>query len=196
MTLGEKIKETRKSAGLTQEQIAEKLMVSRQAITKWESDKGIPDVDNLKAISSLLNVSIDYLLDNGQDMYTSVIRETIDLSKYEKNAKAQIVMGKYPEAEVWSLIAKPKLTKGEKVIDNVLGFIFDGPFGMPELANELKNVNSSFFLVNKDSKQYFVLVTNEFIESREMIKPMTEKKFEIGEMKFTKCSYPLKDKNR
>lgn len=196
MTIGEKIKEARKSAGLTQEQIAEKLMVSRQAITKWESDKGIPDVDNLKAISSLLNVSIDYLLDNGQDMYTSVIRETIDLSKYEKNAKTQIVMEKYPEAEVWSLIAKPKLTKGEQVIDNVLGFIFDGPFGMPELANELKNVNKSFFLVNKDSKQYFVLVTNEFIESREMIKPVTEKKFEIGDMKFTKCSYPVKDKKR
>lgn len=196
MTIGEKIKEARKSAGLTQEQIAEKLMVSRQAITKWESDKGIPDVDNLKAISSLLNVSIDYLLDNGQDMYTSVIRETIDLSKYEKNVKAQIVMEKYPEAEVWSLIAKPKLTKGEKVIDNVLGFIFDGPFGMPELANELKNVNKSFFLVNKDSKQYFVLITNEFIESREMIKPMTEDKFEIGEMRFTKCRYPVKGKNR
>lgn len=67
---------------------------------------------------------------------------------------------------------------------------------MPELANELKNVNKSFFLVNKDSKQYFVLITNEFIESREMIKPMTEDKFEIGEMKFTKCRYPVKGKNR
>jgi len=196
MTIGEKIKEARKSAGLTQEQIAEKLMVSRQAITKWESDKGIPDVDNLKGISSLLNVSIDYLLDNGQDMDTSVIRETIDLSKYEKNAKTQIVMEKYPEAEIWSLIAKQKLTKGEKVIDNVLGFVFDAPFGMPDLANELKNVDKSFYLVNKDSKQYFVRVTNEIIESREMIKPVTDKKFEIGDMKFTKCSYQVKDKKK
>lgn len=192
MTIGEKIKEARKSAGLTQEQMAEKLMVSRQAITKWESDKGIPDVENLKAISGLLNVSIDYLLDNGQHMYTSVIREAIDLSKYEKNGKTQIVMEKYPKAEIWSLIAKQKLTKGEKVIDNVLGFIFDGPFGMPKLANELKNINKSFFLVNKDSKQYFVMVTNEFIESSEMIKSVTGKEFEIGEMKFIKCSNPLK----
>ncbi len=196
MTIGEKIKEARKSAGLTQEQIAEKLMVSRQAITKWESDKGIPDVDNLKGISSLLNVSIDYLLDNGQDMDTSVIRETIDLSKYEKNAKTRIVMEKYPEAEIWSLIAKQKLTKGEKVIDNVLGFVFDAPFGMPDLANGLKNVDKSFYLVNKDSKQYFVMVTNETIESREMIKPVTDKKFEIGDMKFTKCSYQVKDKKK
>ena len=47
MTIGEKIREARKSAGLTQEQMADKLMVSRQAITKWESDRGIPDVSNL-----------------------------------------------------------------------------------------------------------------------------------------------------
>ncbi len=195
MTIGQKIKEARKSAGLTQEQMAEKLMVSRQAITKWESDKGIPDVDNLKAVSSLLNVSIDYLLDNGQNVQATVIREIIDLSKYEKNAKTQIVIEKYPKAEIWTLIVKPKLTKGEKIIDNVLGFIFDAPFGMPQLANEFKNVKKSFFLVNKDNKQYFVTVTNEFIESREMIKHVFEKKFEIGDMKFIKCRYPV-EKNR
>lgn len=77
-----------------------------------------------------------------------------------------------------------------------MGFIFDAPFGIPELVNQFKNVDKAFFLVNKDTKQYFVMVTNEFIESREMIKPVIEKKFEIGDMKFTKCSYPVKDKNR
>jgi transcriptional regulator with XRE-family HTH domain len=170
-------------------------MVSRQAITKWEADKGIPDIDNLKAISSLLNISIDYLVDNGQNMDTSVIREKIDLAKYKKNAKSQIVAEKYPKAEIWSLIAKQKLTKGEKIIDNVLGFIFDAPFGMPDLANELKNVDKAFYLVNEGRKQYFVRVTNEFIESREMLTPVTENKFEMGYMKFTKCHYPIKPKN-
>ena len=46
MTLGEKIKEARKNTGLSQEQLAEKLAVSRSAIAKWESDKGLPDIDN------------------------------------------------------------------------------------------------------------------------------------------------------
>jgi len=50
MTLGEKIKEARAAGGLTQEELASKLMVSRQAVTKWETDKGIPDVENLKLI--------------------------------------------------------------------------------------------------------------------------------------------------
>ena len=47
MTLGEKIRKARIENGLTQEQLSGKMMVSRQAITKWEADKGIPDVSNL-----------------------------------------------------------------------------------------------------------------------------------------------------
>lgn len=46
MTLGEKLKCARRGAGFSQEQLAEKLCVSRQAVTKWESDKGMPDVGN------------------------------------------------------------------------------------------------------------------------------------------------------
>ena len=63
MTFGEKLKEARKEAGLSQEQFAEKMSVSRSAIAKWESDKGMPDVNNLKAIAQLLNISLDYLVD-------------------------------------------------------------------------------------------------------------------------------------
>ena len=51
MTLGEKIKEARKNTGLSQEQLAEKLAVSRSAIAKWESDKGLPDIDNTLGFS-------------------------------------------------------------------------------------------------------------------------------------------------
>jgi len=62
MSLGEKIREQRKQAGLSQEQLAEKLNVSRQAITKWETDKGIPDVANLIAISDEFGLSLDELI--------------------------------------------------------------------------------------------------------------------------------------
>lgn len=63
MTFGEKLKEARKKIGLSQEQFAEKLNISRSAVAKWESNIGIPDVSNLKSIAKLLNVSIDSLLD-------------------------------------------------------------------------------------------------------------------------------------
>ena len=62
MNFAEKLKELRKQKGISQEQLAEKIYVSRQAITKWESGNGIPDIENLLSISALLNESLDSLL--------------------------------------------------------------------------------------------------------------------------------------
>lgn len=67
MTLGEKITNARKQANMSQEQLAEKLNVSRSAIAKWETDKGIPDIENLKTLSGVFEVSIDYLVGNEHD---------------------------------------------------------------------------------------------------------------------------------
>ena len=64
MTFAEKLKSIRKQAGFSQEKLAEKLGVSRQAITKWETDAGIPDIENLMSISTLFDISIDELLSN------------------------------------------------------------------------------------------------------------------------------------
>lgn len=49
---------------MSQEKLAEKIGVSRQAITKWETDSGIPDIDNMMALSALFNISLDELLSN------------------------------------------------------------------------------------------------------------------------------------
>ena len=62
MLFNEKLKMLRKENGLTQEELAEKLMVSRQAITKWESGDGIPDIENLKQISIVFGTTIDELV--------------------------------------------------------------------------------------------------------------------------------------
>ena len=64
MTFAEKLRMLRKQAGMSQEKLAEKLNVSRQAITKWETDMGIPDIENIMAISALFDISIDELLSN------------------------------------------------------------------------------------------------------------------------------------
>ena len=82
MTLGEKIREARRKCALSQEQLAEKMSVSRSAIAKWETDKGLPDVGNLKVLARLLNVSVDHLLDETQTVDELVIRETYQLAAY------------------------------------------------------------------------------------------------------------------
>ncbi|MCI8638549.1 MAG: helix-turn-helix transcriptional regulator [Coprococcus sp.] len=176
MTLGEKLKSARRNAGLTQEQMAEKLSVSRQAITKWEADKGMPDIENLKQISRLLNISIDHLIDNGENTDLSVMREKINLDEYTYNRKItgrwnkktskkdMAVIAKYPNAEIHYLMGKQILTRGEKIADNSIGFLTDAPFGIPEFLNGIKNADKEFYLVNQPGRQFFVTVTDEFID--------------------------------
>ena len=62
MEFNEKLQELRRSKGLTQEELAEKLYVSRTAVSKWESGRGYPNIESLKELSRFFSVSIDELL--------------------------------------------------------------------------------------------------------------------------------------
>ena len=64
MTKEEKIAKKRKNCNYTQEQLADILDVSRQSISKWESDIAFPETDKIKKMGQLFNVSMDYLLDD------------------------------------------------------------------------------------------------------------------------------------
>ena len=57
--LGQYIAKRRKYMGLTQEELAEKVGVSKSAIAKWETDRGLPDRDNLKRLSVVINVTVE-----------------------------------------------------------------------------------------------------------------------------------------
>ena len=77
MELGEKIQKLRNENKWTQEQLAEKLYVSRMAVSKWESGKGYPNIDSLKDIAKLFNKTIDELLSS---------EEIIDIAKRENTS--------------------------------------------------------------------------------------------------------------
>ena len=62
MRLGEKIQILRRQKDISQEQLAERLNVSRQAISKWETGESLPDIDNILRLSSIFDVTTDYLL--------------------------------------------------------------------------------------------------------------------------------------
>ena len=82
MEFHEKLQQLRKKNNLTQEQLAQKLFVSRTAVSKWESGRGYPGLDSLKGISKLFSVSIDGLLSND---------ELIELAETEKREKVNQV---------------------------------------------------------------------------------------------------------
>ncbi|HBI93690.1 MAG TPA: XRE family transcriptional regulator [Terrisporobacter glycolicus] len=62
MLLGDKILSLRKKAGLSQEEVANRLDVSRQTVSKWEANQTVPELKNIKLLSQLYNVSYDYLI--------------------------------------------------------------------------------------------------------------------------------------
>ena len=67
MSLGNKLAEARRAKNLTQEQLAEKLDVTRQAVSRWESDAAYPETDKIVRMARILEVSCDYLLQDGVD---------------------------------------------------------------------------------------------------------------------------------
>ena len=89
MKIGTIIAQKRKNLGMSQEQLAEALLVSRSAVAKWESDNGMPDIENLKALSKVLGCSIDELVGN-------VIENTAEQSKEDTPVQAiPVAMDKF-----------------------------------------------------------------------------------------------------
>lgn len=76
MEIGNKIKDARNGAGLTQDQAAEKIMVSRQTISNWENGKTMPDIASVIKMSDLYHISLDELLKGDQDMMKKIEKDT------------------------------------------------------------------------------------------------------------------------
>lgn len=82
MNLGNNLKEARKKSGLSQETVAEKLGVSRQTISKWETNETLPDIYQSKKLSKLYNLTLDELIDFDADLQE--IEEIIKNTDEEK----------------------------------------------------------------------------------------------------------------
>lgn len=85
MNLGNNLFQARKKVGLSQETVAEKLGVSRQTISKWETDETIPDIYQSKKLAKLYNLSLDELIEFDVDL--KEIEQTIENTNEEKEAK-------------------------------------------------------------------------------------------------------------
>lgn len=80
MNFKENLKKLRKEKNISQEQLAEKLNISRQAISKWESGKAYPDIDNLILLRDIFNVSLDELIVNEKADKEKSINQGEDVS--------------------------------------------------------------------------------------------------------------------
>ena len=139
MNLGNNLFQARKKAGLSQEVVAEKLGVSRQTISKWETDETVPDIYQAKKLAKLYNLSLDELIEFDIDMkeIEEVIKNT-DEKKEEKIDWTSSWSKKYPVLATYQ--SKVDISKYAFEIRNMLN----------SLENEYKYSKLDSMLVLKD----------------------------------------------
>lgn len=95
MILADKIIKERKKLGLSQEELAEKMNISRQSVSKWESNQSLPEIDKILLMSSIFGVTTDYLLKDDIEVYEK--REDIEV--FENPPKTEAVENDGTESE-------------------------------------------------------------------------------------------------
>ena len=121
MIVGKMIKEIREKAGLSQEEFAEKLAISRQAVSKWEREIALPDIENIMYISDLFNVSLDEIVKGDEKMTKKIISDN-------KNVK---LMGKFYIGAFLTFILTVVFFVGSVMLFGGAGFYGYDLFFMP-----------------------------------------------------------------
>ena len=93
MSIGQRISELRRRASLSQEYVAEKIGVSRQAVSKWETDASAPDTYNLIALAELFGVSVEYLATGKPPAHESELRGSVNRSSSTQRILGFILLG-------------------------------------------------------------------------------------------------------
>lgn len=92
MTFGDKLQYLRKTKGISQEELASQLNISRQAISKWENNSSIPDVENIVKLSNIFEVSTDYLLKSEDEISKLDMKENSSQRKLKISSLGSILI--------------------------------------------------------------------------------------------------------
>lgn len=187
MKLSEKLKMYRKTFDLSQEELAEKLSVSRQVITKWESELGMPEISNLKALAELFNVSVDFLLDDEKMVEYPIIKVKYELEKNNYSNRydyaVKYLKERYSNDDIYVLT---QVENGEKsFLTKVFSFITIGVSDISSIIEWFKDL-AIWFVVETDRRKLLVKVTKEYIETRELSNLINTDKFSYDNSKFVK----------
>ena len=185
MTFGEKLKEIRKRFGLTQEKLSGLINVSRQAITKWENDEGLPDITNLQELSKIFGITIDYLLDKDNNLPALTLRKELDKDKYKSKLSMydEVLKEYFDESyEIYNLSRSKKMNIVENLIDT---FIVPeiGPVSTADALSDL----SPYYLVKKDNLKFLVNIKNYILEIIELPNNTSDKKIIYNRNIFRNC---------
>ena len=202
MTLAKRIKALRSKAGLSQAELADKLVVAREDVEGWESGDSAPDIEALKRLAALFRVSTkDLLGKEGAVLGATINRVAVDVKSLEKTGGRFLAKGTqahtvvrqvFPHAVITPLLREKKNNKGETAVKWFTEVAFDG---VPNFFSEVKNSFSgdSFYLVEDAGRTLFVRVTKDAVESREIFGQLSRSKFVVGRNSFIKFGKALEN---
>ena len=182
MTLGEKLKDIRKRFGLSQEQLADIMNVSRQAITKWETDKGMPDVSNLQELVKVFGVSVDYFLNSENQTPVQVMKKELDQSKYKSKLLAYNEILKEHFDAPWEVSVLNR-SKKFKLTDFIIDTLTAPEIGPVDTADMLSDM-SPYYLATKDGVKLLVNIKKWVLTVTELPEDTNVKRFTYGKDAF------------
>ena len=119
MNFGKKILDARKKANLSQEEIAEKLNITRQTVSKWESNETVPNINQVKLLAKIYKISLEELLNYNKidEEIESIIKKT-NTKTQDKINWTKVWSKKYPVLETYQ--NKVNIKKYENDLNNIL----------------------------------------------------------------------------
>lgn len=181
MTLGEKIKNIRNKFGLSQEELAEIINVSRQAITKWETNSGIPDIENLKLLASTFNITVDYLINNDLNLPALTLRKELDKTKYKSKLSSyeEILIEYFDNSDIYVLTREKNMNAIERLIDFFVGGSAPEMIFPIETADVLSDL-SPYYYIEKNNVKLLVNIKKWILEVIALPEDTNKKKFIYG----------------
>ena len=183
MTFGEKLSSLRKQANWSQSDVAIKLNVSRQVVSKWEKGAGLPDIDNLKKVALIFGKTIDEMLDYKVENVNIEINETTEkISKENSKLKNvnNFILQRFDKASnIYILTRELKMNVWQWFLDFFIGA------GTLEVADLLKTGIVYPYLVEIDNEKFLVLVQKTTLFVKKLDKSVGDK-FVVDGYKYKK----------
>lgn len=123
MEFSTQLKKIRTENGWTQDDLAEKLYVSRQAISKWESDESVPDLNNLVKLAEILNTPLDYLV-LGHTIDNISVGPKIDYSEFTYDPTKEKYVRKFGNMNIWDFLEQHKIMATFYIVIGIFSILF------------------------------------------------------------------------
>ncbi|NLZ57792.1 MAG: helix-turn-helix domain-containing protein, partial [Corynebacterium sp.] len=180
MMLHQRIKECRQRAGLTQSQLAAQMGVSRQAVAKWESGRGAPDIEHIRNLAKFFDVSVDFLIAGGSAPSGIVFAREIDLDaltphkqpgKPLPSRRNTAILQVFPQATaIYPLSRVKKNTRSQSILVWFNALVFDGPFNLFSTTDALRN-RAAYYLVTEPNRSLLARVGSTDVAAHELPEP-------------------------